>query len=161
VPASHALANPNVLPASTRATLSALGVASSSDALSAPLSVSNEFVFRGVAPGSYLLDVHCATHAFAPMRVDVDVVDPDSLGASPSGGGGKEDDGRTQKNKKVLLQVTAWETFRGNDWGNKGERAAALNVLGTAFEVRCLGRKEYYMERSSCTSATSAATIRL
>ncbi|KND94652.1 ER membrane protein complex subunit 7 [Tolypocladium ophioglossoides CBS 100239] len=104
--------NPFALPASTHATLASLGAHHA-----APLSAINTFVFRNVTPGSYLADVHCATDAFRPLRVDV----------AADGG------------------VRAWETFRGNEWGNRGE---ALEVKdGRVVEVRAVGKKNYFMER--------------
>ena len=64
--------------------------------------------------------MHCATDAFRPLRVDV----------AADGG------------------VRAWETFRGNEWGNRGE---ALDVQdGRGVELRALGRKNYFMERPKC-----------
>ncbi|KAK8039173.1 hypothetical protein PG993_007584 [Apiospora rasikravindrae] len=134
VPAQPALPNPNVLPPSTHATLATLYTT-----YSAPLSAANTFVFRNVTPGSYLADVHCATHAFAPLRVDVVASSaPEKLG---------------------LLSVQAWETFRGNDWDNKGEEAKEIALGGTpgsslatakaALPVRCLAPKQYFIERSS------------
>ncbi|KAK1827562.1 ER membrane protein complex subunit 7 [Podospora conica] len=119
IPPSPHLPNPAVLPPSTRASLASLGAH-----LVAPLSTSNTFVFRNVTPGSYLVDVACATHAFAPLRVDV---------FSPS----SSDD---------ELAVLAWETFRGNEWGNKGE--AVVPSTGGGLEVRVLGGKGYFSERS-------------
>jgi hypothetical protein len=116
------------LPPHTHATLTTLGAAH--DALLTP---AGEFVFHNVSEGSYLADVHCATHAFAPLRVDVAVGEK---------GGGKE---------KVLVQ--AWETYRGNDWGNKGEIAAKDGGNGVV-EVRMLGFKNYFMERPACEFST-------
>ncbi|KAK6226368.1 hypothetical protein QIS74_02415 [Colletotrichum tabaci] len=124
IPSSPALPNPYTLPPSTRATLSALGAS-----FSAPLSVKNTFVFANVtAPGSYLVDVHCATHAFAPLRLDVAA------------------DG----------SLAAWETYRGNDWDNKGEVYAAKDFEGggRGFEVRVLGGKNYFVERSKFSVLT-------
>ncbi|KAF6808999.1 hypothetical protein CSOJ01_07170 [Colletotrichum sojae] len=118
VPASPALPNPYTLPPSTRASLSAL-----SSSHTAPLSVHNTFVFGNVtAPGSYLVDVHCATHAFVPLRLDVAA------------------DGT----------LSAWETYRGNDWDNKGEALQSKELANgaRAFEVRVLGGKNYFVERS-------------
>ncbi|KAK1501745.1 hypothetical protein CABS01_09476 [Colletotrichum abscissum] len=123
IPSSQALPNPYTLPPSTHATLSSLGAT-----FSAPLSVKNTFVFHnltgggGSAGSSYLVDIHCATHAFAPLRLDVDA----------EGG------------------LAAWETYRGNDWDNKGEAYAAKEFEGGAkgFEVRVLGQKNYFVERS-------------
>ncbi|QUC17074.1 uncharacterized protein UV8b_01315 [Ustilaginoidea virens] len=114
-------ANPSALPASTRATLSALGAH-----LSAPLSSANTFVFRNVPPGSYLADIHCRTDAFRPLRVDV---------LAPRDG---------------AELVRAWETFRGNDWANTGEELLPPREAGAgahAFQVRSAGPKTYFVDR--------------
>jgi hypothetical protein len=131
IPASQGLPNPNLLPPSTHATLSALGAA-----FSAPLTVHNTFVFSNLPTGSYLVDVHCATHAFAPLRLDVV-----SSSDSSTGGPGGEDGGDA-------VIVRAWETYRGNDWDNKGE--AARVGEGNMLDVKLLGGKGYFMERSKC-----------
>ncbi|KGQ06346.1 hypothetical protein BBAD15_g8343 [Beauveria bassiana D1-5] len=89
---------PGTLSPRTHATLTTLG-----RRLSAPLSAAHSFVFRNVSAGSYLADVHCPTDGFAPLRVDV------------VGGDGEE------KKEEEEEAVQAWETYRGNDWGNKGE----------------------------------------
>lgn len=91
---------------------------------SAPLSSVNTFAFRNVsAPGSYLADIHCPTDAFQPLRIDVD-----AEGA-----------------------VQAWETFRGNEWDNKGEALAVREgSVGKGVEVRALGGKNYFAERPKC-----------
>lgn len=130
LPPSSSLPNPFSLPPSTRASLSSLGVLHT-----APLSTQNTFVFRNVTPGSYLADIACATHAFAPLRVDVDVVS-----GSEGGGGG--------------VTVKAWETYRGNEWGNRGEGVPPVGEKGW-LEVRVLGGKGYYSERSKCLSSSS------
>lgn len=91
---------------------------------SAPLTTANTFVFRNVTSGSYLADVHCQTFGFAPLRVDVE---------------GENED------------VKVWETFRGNDWDNKGEAVPKDSV---GYEVRVLGVKSYFMERSKCLSSS-------
>lgn len=90
----------------------------------APLSSVNTFVFRNVsAPGSYLVDVFSPTDAFRPLRVDV----------SAEGG------------------VEAWETYRGNDWANKGEALAVREgSAGVGFELRAMGGKNYFAERPKC-----------
>lgn len=120
-----------VFPPSTHGTLSTFG-----QTKSAPLSVSNTLVFRNVTQGSYILDIHCATHAFAPLRVDVAPVLDGVL---------EEGDGHGE----VKLEVKAWETYRGNDWDNKGEEAPR-QILGggVVFGAKVLGEKEYFMERS-------------
>ncbi|KXH65953.1 hypothetical protein CSAL01_08254 [Colletotrichum salicis] len=124
IPSSQALPNPYTLPPSTHATLSSLGAT-----FSAPLSVKNTFVFHNLTDSSsYLVDVHCATHAFAPLRLDVDA----------EGG------------------VAAWETYRGNDWDNKGEAYVFKDFEGggKGFEVRVLGQKNYFVERSKFSILT-------
>ncbi|KAJ4400829.1 hypothetical protein N0V85_005653, partial [Neurospora sp. IMI 360204] len=101
-----------VFPPSTHGTLSTFG-----QTKSAPLSVANTLVFRNVTQGSYLLDIHCATHAFAPLRVDVAPILDGVL---------EEGDGQGE----VKLEVKAWETYRGNDWDNKGEEAPRQTLRG-------------------------------
>lgn len=88
---------------------------------SASLRGDNTFHFRNVsAPGSYLFTITCATHAFPPLRLDLTA------------------DGT----------VEAWRTWRGNEWGNKGEEFIVGE--GNVLEVKALGGKEYYMERQGC-----------
>jgi hypothetical protein len=112
---SPALPNPSAqLPPSTHATLSSL----SAPPFSAPLTSTNSFVFRNVSAGSYLVDVHCATHVFAPLRVDVDQQD---------------------------TVVGVWDTFRGNDWDNRGEAKPQARAGG--FEIRAFAGKNHFMER--------------
>ena len=116
--------NPFGLPPATHATLAALG----RPRASAPVTSVNTFVFRGVPAGSYLLDVHCTTDAFVPLRVDI------------------AEDGA----------VEAWETFRGNDWDNKGERLVVRDgSAGRGFEVRAVGHKNYFMDRPTCECSPS------
>jgi hypothetical protein len=131
IPSSTHLPNPEVLPPSTSASLTTIN-----HVLSAPLRVDNTFDFKNMTSGSYLLDVHCHTHAFAPLRVDVHE--------------GGED--------KKVEEVTVWGTFRGNEWGNKGEAVsvAEVEVEGKGkekiwgFGVKALGSKEYLVERVGC-----------
>ncbi|KAF3927265.1 hypothetical protein ABW20_dc0109128 [Dactylellina cionopaga] len=52
------------------------------------------FKFQDVKPGSYLMEINCRTHIFPALRVDVST---DGL-------------------------VEIYQTFRGNEWDNKGER---------------------------------------
>ncbi|GKT86569.1 hypothetical protein Ct61P_04419 [Colletotrichum tofieldiae] len=110
VPSSPALPNPYTLPPSTRATLSALGASFSARC-------------RNVtAPGSYLVDVHCATHAFAPLRLD-----PVGVGDVP----------RQRLDNKG--EVYTAKDFEGG---------------GRGFEVRVLGGKNYFVERSKFSVLT-------
>lgn len=122
VPASNALPNPYTLSPSTHATLSTKG----SKQLTAWLSTSNTFVFRDLPPNaSYLVDFYCFTHAFAPLRLDID----------PQG------------------NVQVWETYRGNDWANKGEAIRPSGEGdGGVYDIRVLGAKGYFIERAKCES---------
>ncbi|CAN8103752.1 unnamed protein product [Discula destructiva] len=126
IPPSALLPNPRALPPSTHATLTTLGTGAS-----AYITPGNTLVFPNVSAGSYLVDVHSLTHAFAPLRIDVVPVVP----------------GAQEKEKEAAaLKVQAWETYRGNDWDNKGE---AVVLDAGALRVRVLGQKAFFMERSS------------
>lgn len=81
--------------------------------------------------------MHSVSHAFAPLRVDVVPV--------VSGAGQSKND-----EKVTGLRVQAWETFRGNDWDNKGE---VVGLEGGALRVRIMGQKAFFMDRSSCESS--------
>ncbi|KAI9750799.1 MAG: hypothetical protein M4579_006300 [Chaenotheca gracillima] len=109
--------NVPTLPASSTATLTTLG-----KTYTARITRANVFRFTDLSPGSYLLDVHCRDYFFAPLRVDV--TEPAS---------GAEDD----KGK-----VEVWQTFRGNEWDNKGElrRERPVGLL-------LVSPKEYYVQR--------------
>jgi ER membrane protein complex subunit 7 len=129
VPTSHILPNPWILPPTTHATLSTLH-----KSLTAQLTTANTFVFHNLTSGSYLVDVHSTLFAFMPLRLDI----------LPS----PEDPAK--------LTVAAWETYRGNSWDNKGEAIAIATYDGgiRGLEVRALGAKQYFMERSKCKPAS-------
>lgn len=142
IPASPHLPNPlhQLSGHRTHATLSRLGAAYEaplSGPLPPPSSSPNTnnaafLVFHNVTPGSYIADVHSASHGFAPLRVDV-VVGAD----------------------ETAPKVRVWETFRGNEWENKGEEVRGLATgagagAAAAFPVRVLGAKAYFVERGSC-----------
>lgn len=119
--------NPYSLPPTTHATLTSLR-----RRIAAPLSASNAFVFRNVQPGSYLLDVHCSTDGFKPLRVDVTAAD----------------------------DVEVWETFRGNDWANRGERLALRDgSAGRGVDAKPLGGKQYFTERQKCKPASISLSL--
>lgn len=114
--------NPFALPPGTHATLSTLG-----QSFSAPISALNTFVFHNVTPGSYLGDIHCKTDGFRPLRIDVAL----------------------DEHGKETFQ--AWDTFRGNDWGNKGEVLPVKEgSAGWGVEVKSLGKKIYFVDRPQC-----------
>ena len=119
-PNSPALPNPATLPASTHATLiGAPGVK-----FSAPLRRDNTFVFDSLPESSYLLAIHARDHFFPPYRVDV---------------------GHTEGETAQEI-VHVWQTFRGNEWSNKGP------YLGSAqgelkVDIRPAAQKEFYQVR--------------
>lgn len=127
IPPAAILPNPAAsLLASTHATLHSSGAP-----FSAPLRRDGTFAFRDVLPGSYLLSVHSRDYVFENLRVDVEV------------------EGEKEK-------VRAWQTFRGNEWANRGEKRgeSAASAGGRAelegVEVRIVAGKEYYLERQGC-----------
>lgn len=133
IPPSAQLPNPAALPASTTAHLSSL-----KDHHSAPLRTDSTFLFNNLTEGSWLLDVHCASHAVAPLRIDIT--------RAPKESSSKAGD---------TWLVQAWGTFRGNEWDNKGEVFPVQEVsLGGrtvhSVELRLLGEKSYYVERTGC-----------
>jgi hypothetical protein len=46
--------------------------------------------------------------------------------------------------------VEAWTTWRGNEWENRGERRGEGEGRDGRLEVRALGAKAYYQERTTC-----------
>jgi ER membrane protein complex subunit 7 len=103
-----------------------------------------------VTAGSYLGEVHCATHIFSPLRVDVEEEGSAASAADSS-----------------LLVTRITETYRGNDWANQGgvvqrvlpvkvggasaHSGVSLTNTGPTFLVAplVLQTKSYYSERSS------------
>ena len=83
---------------------------------------------------SYVAEVWTLEYAFAPLRVDVTRI----------GGDGGE--------KKVEV----WQTFRGHEWGNKGEKLGDGNG-GVRVKVQVLGERRFYEERKGCECARSTA----
>jgi len=137
IPSSQQLPHPNSLPASTHATLTTI-----SNTYSAPLRADNTFDFRNISSGSYLLDVHCHTHAFAPLRVDVHEAVVDEAGSDK--------------------EVNVWGTFRGNEWNNKGEVVQAQKEEDIwTFGVKVQGGKDYFIERAGCEIQISLLRSRL
>jgi hypothetical protein len=119
-PNSPALPNPASLPASTHATLiGAPGVK-----FTAPLRRDNTFVFDSLPESSYLLAIHARDHFFPPYRVDVGHAEGEAA--------------------QEIVHV--WQTFRGNEWSNKGP------YLGSAqgelkVDIRPAAQKEFYQSR--------------
>jgi hypothetical protein len=129
IPLTSALTNPSALPPSTHATLHASGTP-----LTAQLTRRNTFEFYDVPPGSYLLTVHCRDFSFESERVDVTTVAVGEDGEALADAGGQKE------------KIEVWQTFRGNEWDNKGEQRG--KGIGKAVaEVRAVGAKAYYQEK--------------
>lgn len=120
IPSSQLLQDPKSLPASTHAVL----LGPSGVKYDVPLRRDNTFVFASLDPGSYLLTAHTRDYFFSPFRVDVEAAEA---------GTGQE-----------IVQV--WQTFRGNEWDNKGPRYAAGSGEVTV-EINPSGKKEFYQSR--------------
>lgn len=117
---SIALPNAATLPASTHAVLTGPpGIR-----YDAPMRRDNTFLFPDLGEASYLLTVHSRDCFFPPLRVDVTQAGDDSQEQS----------------------IHAWQTFRGNEWSNKGP----LFGSGTGeltISVAPSTRKDFYLPR--------------
>ena len=91
-PSPPQLPNPATLPPSTHAVL--LGPPGTR--YDVPISRDNTFAFPDISDASYLLTIHSRDLFFPPLRVDV------------------------TKNEAAQETITAWQTFRCNEWINKG-----------------------------------------
>lgn len=129
IPSSSILPNPIGLPPTTHATLSTLSHGSTKSPLRASITRDSRFIFdlgASASAASYLLDVHARDVVFAAYRVDV-------------GAGG------------VIEGV--WETFRGNEWDNKGAPVAVFDegeAKDAEVKVKALTRREFYETRAGC-----------
>ncbi|KAM0713904.1 hypothetical protein Q7P37_010866 [Cladosporium fusiforme] len=123
-PSPPALPNPAALPPSTHAVLiGAPGIKHS-----APLRRDNTFVFESLPESSYLLAIHSRDHFFLPYRVDI---------------------GHTQGDAAQEI-VHVWQTFRGNEWSNKGPHLGSAEGE-LSIEVRPAAQKDFYQARSGFT----------
>ena len=121
IPPYPGLPNPSTLPPSTHAVL--LGPVGISHDV--PIRKANDFLFRDLEPAGYLLTVHARDYVFPPLRIDV------------SG----EGEGEGEK-------VEAWQTFRGNEWSNKGPSYGSTTGGGELHVLLSpTGGKEYYQPR--------------
>lgn len=117
---SPQLLNPSSLSPSTHAVL--LGPPGTR--YDVPLRRDNTFVFPELAEASYLLTVHSREYTFPPLRVDIT----------------KEEGGEQQT-------INAWQTFRGNEWSNKGPHIASSQEGVLQLQARPNGQKEFYQQR--------------
>ncbi|KAK0252949.1 hypothetical protein LTS09_011859 [Friedmanniomyces endolithicus] len=90
----------------------------------APIRRDNTFTFPDLAEASYLLTVHSRDYFFPLLRVDVT----------------KAADGTQQET------VQAWQTFRGNEWSNKGPFYGS-GTGGLRIQIQPSSQKNFYQDR--------------
>jgi len=116
---SHSLPTPPRFQYSTRADLTLNG-----SPIIAPITRANTFIFNIVPAGSHLLSVYSRDAIFEDLRVDVSANDTGEY-------------------------VSAWTTWRGNEWDNRGESRGGGYGHNVRLEVRPVAGKEYYQQRAS------------
>ncbi|WPH03185.1 Hypothetical protein R9X50_00606100 [Acrodontium crateriforme] len=120
IPSTQLLPNPATLPPSTHAVL----LGPPGVRYDVPIRRDNTFIFPDLAEASYLLTIHSRDYFFNPLRVDVT----------------KAGDESQQET------IEAWQTFRGNEWGNKGSSyGSGIDSLVT--EVKPAMHKAFYQAR--------------
>jgi hypothetical protein len=130
VPPSQLLPEPSSLPSSTHAVLLGSPGGARYDSL---LRRDNTFVFPELALDSYLFTIYARDYNFAPLRVDV------ATNASSTA--------LSSEKYESSTVITAWQTFRGNEWSNKGpELDSARDTL--IIRVQPLSGKDYYQQRA-------------
>ncbi|KAK3068085.1 hypothetical protein LTR53_014616 [Teratosphaeriaceae sp. CCFEE 6253] len=114
------LPNPASLGASTHAVL----VGPPGVRYDAPIRRDNTFAFPELAEASYLLTVKSRDYDFPALRVDVS----------------KASDGSLEQT------IQAWQTFRGNEWSNKGPQYGS-GKGELRIQVQPSHQKDYYQSR--------------
>jgi ER membrane protein complex subunit 7 len=118
-PSPPLVPNPATLPSSTHAVL----LGPPGIRYDVPLRRDNTFIFPSLETASYLLSIHSRDHFFPPMRIDV-----------------------TSQEGSSEQSISAWQTFRGNEWSNKGPHYGT-GEGELSIEVRPMGEKQFYQER--------------
>ncbi|KAI9851670.1 MAG: hypothetical protein M1824_002582 [Vezdaea acicularis] len=125
LPPTTLLPNPSTLPPSTFALLQTSG-----QAIHAPLSRANTFLFRNLTAGSYLLDIICKDYTFQPYRVDITLSTSASTSASDT--------------------IEVYQLIHAQGWDAKGPKLPPLSGFSagnSVFEVQPLATKDYYEAR--------------
>lgn len=125
IPPSTLLPNPNVLPASTHATLTS----ASGSELRASIRKGNYLEFSSIPTvGTHLLNIYSKDYTIAPYRIDVALSPTD-----PS-----------------VTEITgAFETYRGTQWSDHGVALTpgGKPVQSVTISAKVLGRKNFYETR--------------
>ncbi|KAK5111744.1 hypothetical protein LTR62_004664 [Meristemomyces frigidus] len=119
LPSLH-LPNPSLLPPSTHAVL----IGPPGVRYDAALRRDNTLKFEALPEASYLLTIYSRDHFFPPLRVDVS----------------KVTDGAEQQT------IEAWQTFRGNEWSNKGSPYGS-GTDALSIQIQASAQKEFYQTR--------------
>ncbi|KAK4505261.1 hypothetical protein PRZ48_003224 [Zasmidium cellare] len=119
IPSSQLLPNPSTLPSSTHAIL----LGPPGVRYDAPIRRDNTFVFNDIPDASYLLTLQSRDHFFPPLRVDV-----------------------TKAPEEAAQTISAWQTFRGNEWSNKGP-SYGTGKGDLIIAVNPIAQKDFYMVR--------------
>lgn len=119
IPSSQLLPNPSTLPSSTHAIL----LGPPGVRYDAPIRRDNTFVFDDIPDASYLLTLQSRDHFFPPLRVDV-----------------------TKAPAETAQTISAWQTFRGNEWSNKGP-SYGTGKGDLIIAVNPIAQKDFYMVR--------------
>jgi hypothetical protein len=123
-PPSNLLANPNILPASTHATLTS----GQGQPIQALLRKGNVIEFQDLHnAGSYLLDIFAHDYTFAPYRIDI---------------------GQDDKISGV------YETFRGTQWSDRGVQLVAEPTAAATIQAKVLSKKSFYEVRQGFNPAS-------
>lgn len=119
IPPSQLLPNPSTLPSSTHAVL----LGPPGVRYDVKIRRDNTFVFSDIPDASYLLTLHSRDYFFPPLRVDV-----------------KQSEGESAPT------ISAWQTFRGNEWNNKGS-SYGTGKEELSIQVKPVGQKDFYQVR--------------
>lgn len=119
IPPSQLLPNPSTLPSSSHAIL----LGPPGIRYDAPIRRDNTFIFADLPDESYLLTLHARDYFFPPLRVDI-----------------VKNEGEASQN------ISAWQTFRGNEWSNKGP-SFGTGKDELTITVRPAAEKQFYQVR--------------
>jgi hypothetical protein len=140
LPPTTVLTNPQSLPPQTHATLTTNGTI-----IRAPFTRASTFLFPSLLPGSYLAEIWTPSYNFVPMRVDVDKV----MIQGANGEMVEKIDYNRQGGRLEGGSVEVWQTFRGNEWSNKGQKLGGGEGV-VDVQVQVLKERKLFEERPAC-----------
>ncbi|TKX27484.1 hypothetical protein C1H76_0321 [Elsinoe australis] len=117
------LSNPSTLPPTTHATL----LGPDGTIHSSRLTRQNTITFSSLASGSHLLSIFTRDYTFPQYRIDVTPLSQS-----------------TPSDPKEAIEIV--QTFRGNEWGNKGQVYGSGNDTVT-IALSPNAKKEFYAQR--------------